>query len=108
MHEAYICDAIRTPFGRYGGALAAVRADDLAAAAIAALMARHPGADWESLDDVVLAGQEFLNAAFIPFLQGFFQNGVVRVAADLLDGVQGLFPCKVVIFCQRADKFGNR
>ena len=52
--HAYICDAVRTPFGRYGGALATVRADDLAAVPIKALMARHPGLDWEQLDDVIL------------------------------------------------------
>jgi acetyl-CoA acyltransferase len=46
MTEVFICDAIRTPVGSYGGALAAVRADDLAAAPIAALLARHPHVDW--------------------------------------------------------------
>jgi len=52
MTEAYICDAVRTPFGRYGGALAAVRADDLAAVPIAALMQRNPGVDWTQVDDI--------------------------------------------------------
>ncbi|HEX8406945.1 MAG TPA: 3-oxoadipyl-CoA thiolase [Duganella sp.] len=52
MNDAFICDAIRTPFGRYGGALAGVRADDLAALPIAALMARNPGVDWSKVDDV--------------------------------------------------------
>ncbi|HJV51133.1 MAG TPA: 3-oxoadipyl-CoA thiolase [Noviherbaspirillum sp.] len=52
MTEAFICDAIRTPFGRYGGALAQVRADDLAAIPIRALMERHAGVDWAALDDV--------------------------------------------------------
>ncbi|WP_269106783.1 3-oxoadipyl-CoA thiolase [Massilia sp. TS11] len=52
IQEAYICDATRTPFGRYGGALAGVRADDLAAMPIAALMARNTGVDWEALDDI--------------------------------------------------------
>jgi 3-oxoadipyl-CoA thiolase len=50
--SAYICDAIRTPFGRYGGALSGVRADDLAALPIAALIARNPGVDWAKVDDV--------------------------------------------------------
>jgi 3-oxoadipyl-CoA thiolase len=50
--DAFICDAIRTPFGRYGGALASVRADDLAALPIAALIARNPGVDWALVDDV--------------------------------------------------------
>jgi acetyl-CoA acyltransferase len=53
MATAYICDGVRTPFGRYGGALASVRADDLAAIPIAALMARNRGVDWGALDDVI-------------------------------------------------------
>jgi 3-oxoadipyl-CoA thiolase len=53
MPDAFICDAIRTPIGRYGGALSAVRADDLAALPIAALMARNPKVDWGSVDDVI-------------------------------------------------------
>jgi acetyl-CoA acyltransferase len=53
MENAYICDAIRTPFGRYGGVLSSVRADDLAAIPIAALVARNRGVDWNALDDVI-------------------------------------------------------
>jgi acetyl-CoA acyltransferase len=53
MENAYICDAIRTPIGRYGGVLSAVRADDLAAIPIAALIARNRGVDWNALDDVI-------------------------------------------------------
>ncbi|UGQ45698.1 3-oxoadipyl-CoA thiolase [Massilia endophytica] len=52
MNEAFICDAVRTPFGRYGGALSSVRADDLAAVPIAAIMQRNPGVDWAKVDDV--------------------------------------------------------
>lgn len=52
MADAYICDAIRTPIGRYGGGLAAVRTDDLGAIPIRALMERNPGVDWERVDDV--------------------------------------------------------
>ncbi|MCC7643502.1 MULTISPECIES: 3-oxoadipyl-CoA thiolase [unclassified Janthinobacterium] len=52
MNEAFICDAVRTPFGRYGGALASVRADDLGALPIAALIARNPSVDWSAIDDV--------------------------------------------------------
>lgn len=68
MTQAYICDAIRTPFGRYGGALAAIRADDLAALPIAALMQRHPNVDWAALDDVFYgcangAGEDNRNVA---------------------------------------------
>ena len=65
---AFICDAQRTPIGRYGGALSSVRADDLAAAPIAALMARNPNVDWASVDDVIFgcanqAGEDNRNVA---------------------------------------------
>jgi 3-oxoadipyl-CoA thiolase len=68
MINAYICDAIRTPFGRYGGALSSVRTDDLAAIPIQALMARNPQVDWTALDDVLLgcanqAGEDNRNVA---------------------------------------------
>src|SRR5690242_20321794 len=53
MESAYICDAIRTPFGRYGGTLAVIRTDDLAAIPIKALVGRNPKVDWNALDDVV-------------------------------------------------------
>lgn len=52
MNDAFICDAVRTPFGRYGGALGGVRADDLGALPIAALIARNPSVDWSAIDDV--------------------------------------------------------
>ena len=68
MTEAFICDAIRTPIGRYGGALSAVRADDLAAHPLRALIARNSAVDWEALDDVILgcanqAGEDNRNVA---------------------------------------------
>ena len=53
MRDAYICDAVRTPIGRYGGALAQVRADDLATLPLKALMTRNPGVDWSAVDDLV-------------------------------------------------------
>ena len=53
MPEAFICDAVRTPIGRYGGALSAVRADDLAAIPLTALMVRNPIVDWSAVDDLV-------------------------------------------------------
>src|ERR1700681_2353903 len=53
METPYICDAIRTPFGRYGGTLASIRTDDLAAIPIAALMAQNASVDWNHLDDVI-------------------------------------------------------
>ncbi|MDQ0559892.1 acetyl-CoA C-acetyltransferase [Rhizobium mesoamericanum] len=55
MSEAFICDAVRTPIGRYGGALAAVRADDLAALPLTALMQRNPDVDWSKVDDLIYA-----------------------------------------------------
>ena len=58
MPEAFICDAIRTPIGRYGGALAGVRTDDLGALPMKALIARNPGVDWSALDDVILRLRE--------------------------------------------------
>jgi acetyl-CoA acetyltransferase family protein len=51
--EAFICDAIRTPFGRYGGALSSIRTDDLGALPIAELVRRNPNVDWAALDDVI-------------------------------------------------------
>src|SRR4249919_786695 len=53
MQEAFICDAIRTPIGRYGGALATVRPDDLGAIPLRALMERNPKVDWAAIEDVV-------------------------------------------------------
>ena len=53
MNHSYLCDAVRTPFGRYGGALAGVRTDDLAALPIKALIERNPGVDWAAVDDVL-------------------------------------------------------
>ncbi|MEA3010677.1 MAG: acetyl-CoA acyltransferase [Sphingomonadales bacterium] len=68
MTEAFICDAVRTPIGRYGGSLAHVRADDLAAIPIRALIERNPDVDWDELDDVILgcanqAGEDNRNLA---------------------------------------------
>src|ERR1700679_1951024 len=68
MQDAFICDAIRTPFGRYGGSLSSVRTDDLAALPIRALMERSPNVDWKALDDVVFgcanqAGEDNRNVA---------------------------------------------
>ncbi|CAM2194519.1 3-oxoadipyl-CoA thiolase [Paraburkholderia sp. A1RI_3L] len=68
MTDAFICDAIRTPFGRYGGALKDVRADDLAAVPIKALIARNPGVAWQTIDDVLYgcanqAGEDNRNVA---------------------------------------------
>jgi len=68
MTDVFLCDGIRTPVGRYGGSLSAVRTDDLAAIPIAALMERNPGVDWAAVDDVILgcanqAGEDNRNVA---------------------------------------------
>src|SRR5688500_2389560 len=68
MTEAFICDSVRTPIGRYGGALSSIRADDLAAIPIRALVTRNPAVDWAELDDVILgcanqAGEDNRNLA---------------------------------------------
>ncbi len=68
MNDAFICDAIRTPIGRYGGALKDVRADDLGAVPIRALIERNPGVDWRAVDDVIYgcanqAGEDNRNVA---------------------------------------------
>src|SRR5438093_1728126 len=73
MREAYICDGIRTPFGRYSGALASVRADDLAAIPIKSLIEGNPKVDWGALDDVIYgcanqAGEDNRNVARMALL----------------------------------------
>jgi acetyl-CoA acyltransferase len=73
MPEAFICDAVRTPIGRYAGSLSAVRADDLGAVPLKALMARNPKVDWQALDDVIFgcanqAGEDNRNVARMALL----------------------------------------
>jgi acetyl-CoA acyltransferase len=73
MNTAYICDAIRTPFGRYGGALSSVRTDDLGAIPLKALMARNPQVDWAAVTDVIYgcvnqAGEDNRNVAHMSSL----------------------------------------
>ena len=73
MPQAYICDAIRTPFGRYGGALSSVRTDDLGAIPLKALMARNPRVDWQAVTDVIFgcanqAGEDNRNVAHMASL----------------------------------------
>ena len=73
MNEVFICDAIRTPFGRYGCALSSVRADDLAAIPLRALMDRNPRVDWSAVDDVIYgcanqAGEDNRNVARMALL----------------------------------------
>ena len=73
MAEAYICDYVRTPIGRFGGSLSSVRADDLGAVPLKALMERNPGVDWAAIDDVFYgcanqAGEDNRNVARMSLL----------------------------------------
>jgi len=91
MTDAYICDAIRTPFGRYGGALASVRADDLAAIPIAALVARNAKVDWGTLDDVIFgcanqAGEDNRNVARMALLLAGLPKEVPGATVNRLCG----------------------
>jgi acetyl-CoA acyltransferase len=88
---AYICDAIRTPFGRHGGALATVRADDLAAIPLRALMDRHPKVDWACLDDVYYgcanqAGEDNRNVARMAVLLAGLPQTAPAVTVNRLCG----------------------
>src|SRR5471030_1045836 len=87
--EAFLCDAVRTPIGRYGGALAKVRTDDLAAAPIKALMARHSKIDWEKLDEVFFgcanqAGEDNRNVARMALLLAGIPASVPGVTLNRL------------------------
>ncbi len=91
MINAYVCDAIRTPFGRYGGALSSVRADDLAAIPIKALMARNPQVDWAAVDDVLLgcanqAGEDNRNVARMAALLAGLPDAVGGATINRLCG----------------------
>jgi acetyl-CoA C-acetyltransferase len=91
MIEAFICDAIRTPFGRYGGALAPVRTDDLGALPIQALMARNPQVDWEVVADVIYgcanqAGEDNRNVARMCGLLAGLPEAVPGVTVNRLCG----------------------
>ena len=88
---AFICDAIRTPFGRYGGMLSTLRADDLAAIPLAALMVRNPEVDWEQLTDVLLgcanqAGEDNRNVARMASLLAGLPVGVPGATINRLCG----------------------
>jgi acetyl-CoA acyltransferase len=91
MQDAFICDAVRTPFGRYGGALAGVRTDDLAAVPIRALIARNAGVDWAAIDDVVYgcanqAGEDNRNVARMALLLAGLPVGVPGSTVNRLCG----------------------
>ncbi len=89
MREVYICDAIRTPIGRFGGGLSAVRADDLAAVPIKALMERNPSVDWNAIDEVFLgcanqAGEDNRNVARMALLLAGLPDSVPGVTLNRL------------------------
>ena len=89
MTEAFICDAIRTPIGRYGGALSKVRTDDLAALPITALMERNPSVDWDKVDDVIYgcvnqAGEDNRNVARMALLLAGLPKEVSGVTVNRL------------------------
>ncbi len=91
MTEAYIVDAVRTPFGRYGGALSGVRTDDLAAIPIRELVRRHPGLDWAAVDDVVYgcanqAGEDNRNVARMAALLAGLPSDVPGTTVNRLCG----------------------
>ena len=108
MTQAFICDAIRTPIGRYGGALASIRPDDLAAIPLAALKARNPGVDWAHLDDVILgcanqAGEDNRNVARMAALLGGLGDSAPGTTINRLCG-SGL---DAVAMAARAIKAGE-
>ncbi|CAH5313252.1 3-oxoadipyl-CoA thiolase [Serratia marcescens] len=91
MNQAFICDGVRTPIGRYGGALAQVRADDLAALPLRVLLERHPQVDWAQLDDVILgcanqAGEDNRNLARMALLLAGVPVGVSGTTVNRLCG----------------------
>ncbi len=91
MNQAFICDAIRTPFGRYGGALSSVRTDDLGAVPLRALMARNPGVDWEFVSDVLYgcanqAGEDNRNVAHMASLLAGLPIAVAGATINRLCG----------------------
>ncbi|WP_323010988.1 3-oxoadipyl-CoA thiolase [Paracoccus sp. (in: a-proteobacteria)] len=91
MQDAFICDAVRTPIGRYGGALASVRADDLAALPLKALMERNPGVDWSAVDDLIYgcanqAGEDNRNVGRMAVLLAGMPVGVPATTVNRLCG----------------------
>ncbi|MBU2031501.1 MAG: 3-oxoadipyl-CoA thiolase [Alphaproteobacteria bacterium] len=108
MTEAYICDYIRTPIGRFGGSLSAVRADDLGAIPLKALMAGHVGIDWEAVDDVIFgcanqAGEDNRNVARMSSLLAGLPVGVSGTTINRLCG-SGM---DAIIAAARAIKSGE-
>ncbi|MEN0073249.1 MAG: 3-oxoadipyl-CoA thiolase [Paracraurococcus sp.] len=91
MAEAYICDAVRTPIGRYAGGLAPVRADDLGALPLKALQARNPGVDWQAVEDVIFgcanqAGEDNRNVARMALLLAGLPDSIPGSTVNRLCG----------------------
>jgi 3-oxoadipyl-CoA thiolase len=91
MNHAFICDAVRTPFGRYGGSLSGIRTDDLGAVPLQALMARHAQVDWAALDDVIFgcanqAGEDNRNVARMSALLAGLPQDVPGATVNRLCG----------------------
>src|SRR5260221_8464367 len=91
MNEVFICDAVRTPFGRYGGALSSIRTDDLATLPIKALMERNPSVDWGAVDDVIYgcvnqAGEDNRNVARMALLLAGLPEKVPGATVNRLCG----------------------
>lgn len=91
MPEAFICDAVRTPFGRYGGSLSSVRTDDLGAIPMKALMDRNPGVAWDELDEVYYgnvnqAGEDNRNVARMSLLLAGYSSNVPGATVNRLCG----------------------
>jgi len=110
VRPVFLCDAVRTPIGRYGGALAAVRADDLAAAPIRELVRRNPGADWSALDDVMLgcanqAGEDNRNVARMALLLAGLPETVPGTTINRLcgSGMDAVGTAARAISCGEAD-----
>jgi 3-oxoadipyl-CoA thiolase len=108
MSEAFLCDGVRTPIGRYGGALASVRTDDLAAIPLKALVARNAGVDWAGLDDVYYgcanqAGEDNRNVARMAVLLAGLPESVPAATVNRLCGSS----MDAVALCARAIRAGE-
>jgi acetyl-CoA acyltransferase len=108
MSDAFICDAVRTPIGRFGGGLSSVRPDDMLAVAIKALTERHPGLDWSRVDDVVMgcanqAGEDNRNVARMALLLAGLPETVPGATINRLCG-SGMDACGIAA---RAIKAGE-
>jgi len=110
MTDAFICDYVRTPIGRFGGALSSVRTDDLAAHPIKALMARHSGLDWQAVDDVIFgcanqAGEDNRNVARMALLLAGLPDSVTGTTINRLcgSGMDAILTAARAIRCGEAE-----